>query len=55
MLREKLHFSLLTEKFIDYRMSKIPFSKVFQVCKNGEKLPFRVELEGVVLEGFLSL
>ncbi|MDE5602454.1 MAG: hypothetical protein K2I71_00820 [Helicobacter sp.] len=36
-------------------MPKIPFNKVFQVAKNGEKLPFSVELEGIKLEGFLSL
>ncbi|WP_104721684.1 hypothetical protein [Helicobacter mesocricetorum] len=36
-------------------MSKIPFSKVFQACKDGEKLPFSVEFEGISLEGFLSV
>ena len=35
-------------------MHKVAFAKAFQVCRNGEKLPFCVEKEGAKLQGSLS-
>ncbi|MDA3967762.1 MULTISPECIES: hypothetical protein [Helicobacter] len=34
-------------------MNKIPFLKAFQICRNGDKIPFSVSLDSVSLDGYL--